>query len=285
MAERIGRSLERAGLITRHIEHAYLAFEAPQEPQLLLHVESCLKILHRLCTVVLPSWPFKTGEVIMIGFTPEGTKDMNIRNLPIVLFVIVMIAPKPGLAQSAQTTILKTLKDDAPLVIDEFSRQPGRLTVSTESVGRARFQIEAEITENETIAEARIRVWPEGQSEPEMDGTAKVIGEYIFWGHTGEDPATMKVPLGTLIYVPPSATAMEQAVRHAIAVRGDREAVALTVWTPYNSAELSDAEARFPEPGTAELSIFDATYTLSIDSEGNILDGYLEPQGNTIVRE
>lgn len=210
---------------------------------------------------------------------------MNTRNLRIVLLASIMIAPKPGLAQNAQTAILKTLKDDVPVVIDELSRTPGRLTVSTDSVGRARFQIEAQVTESEAIAEARIRVWPEGQGEPEMDGTAKVIGEFIFWGHTGEDPATMRVPLGTLIYVPPSATAMEQAVRHAIAVRGDRNAVPLTVWTPYDSAQVSDAEARFPEPGTAELAIFGATYTLSIDSEGNILDGYVEPQGNTIIRE
>ncbi len=144
---------------------------------------------------------------------------------------------------------------------------------------------DAEVNENEAISEARIQVWPEGQSEPEMDGTAKVIGEDIFWGHTGEDPATMKVPVDTLIYVPPSATAMEQAVRHALAVRGDRKAVALTVWTPYQTSEVHDAEVRFPEPGTAELSLFDATYTLSIDSEGNILEGRVEPHGNTIIRE
>lgn len=210
---------------------------------------------------------------------------MKIFKLSVVLFAIVMIAPKPAWAQSTDTATLKTLKDDAPLVIDEYSRGPGRMTVSTESVGRARFQIDAEVTENEAISEARIRVWPEGQSEPEMDGTAKVILEYIFWGRTGEDPATMKVPLGTLIYVPPSATAVEQAVRHAIAVRGDRKAVALTVWTPYQVGEVHDAEVRFPEPGTAELLIFDATYTLSIDSEGNILDGHVQPQGNTIIRE
>lgn len=210
---------------------------------------------------------------------------MKILNLAMVVFTIALSAPKSALSQNAETTILRTLKDEAPIVIDEATRTPARLSVSTDSVGRARFQIDAELNENEAIAEARIRVWPEGQSEPDMDGTAKIIGEYIFWGHTGEDPATMKVPIDTLIYVPPSATAMEQAVRHALAVRGDRKAVALTVWTPYQTSELHDAEVRFPEPGTAELSLFDATYTLSIDSEGNILKGYVEPQGNTIVRE
>lgn len=210
---------------------------------------------------------------------------MKLFKLSVALFAIVMIAPKPVLAQDANTAVLKTLKDDAPIVIDELIRGPGRLTVSTESVGRARFRIEADLTEDEAIAEARIRVWPEGHSEPQMDGTAKVIGEYLFWGNTGEDPGTMKVPVGTLIYVPPSATAMEQVVRHAIAVRGDRKAVALTVWSPYQVGEVHDAKVRFPEPDTAELSIFGATYTLSIDSEGNILEGRVEPQGNTIIRE
>lgn len=210
---------------------------------------------------------------------------MRILNLFFVLLIGAVFAPVPVLAQEAGTTTLKTLKDDAPVVIDEFSRMPARLTVSTESVGRALFQIEAKVAENEVISEARIQVWPEGYSEPEIDRTAKVIGEYIFWGDTGEDPGTMKVPADTLIYVPPSATAMEQAVRHAIAVRGDREAVPLTVWTPYQAGEVQAAEVRFPEPGTAELFIFDATYTLSIDSEGNILEGHVKPQGNTIIRE
>lgn len=210
---------------------------------------------------------------------------MKTLNLAVMVFAIALFAPKPALAQGAKTTILKTLKDEAPLVIDEFTRTPGRLTVSTDSVGRARFQIDAEVNENEAISEARIQVWPEGQGKPERDITAKVILDHIFWGRTGEDPAAMKVPLGTLIYVPPSATAVEQAVRHALAVRGDRKAVALTVWTPYQTSEVHEAEVRFPEPGTAELLIFDATYTLSIDSEGNILEGQVEPQGNTIIRE
>ncbi len=64
---------------------------------------------------------------------------MNFFNLSVALFVMAVFAPKPTLAQGPETATLKTLKDGAPLVIDEFTRGPGRLTVSTDSVGRARF--------------------------------------------------------------------------------------------------------------------------------------------------
>jgi len=210
---------------------------------------------------------------------------MKILNLTFVFFLGTVLASGPVLAQETVSATLKTSREGAPIVIDEFSRTADELTVSTDSIGRARFRIEAEIADNEAISEARIRVWPQGQSKPEMDRTVKVVGEYIFYGNTGEDPGTMKVPVNTFIYIPPSATAMEQAVRYAIAVRGDRETVPLTFWSPYQAAEIQEAEVRFPEDGTAELSIYDATYTLSVDGQGNILEGQVQPQGDTIIRE
>ena len=188
-------------------------------------------------------------------------------------------------AEQTTTAILRVLEGDTPIIVDEVTRQSGTLKVSTDSVGRARFEIDGKLSADEALTEARIRVWPKGQSEPQMDATAKVVGEYIFWGNTGEEPGTMKVPAGTLLYIPPSATAMEQTVRHAVAVRENRDSVALKIWSPYKREEVNDAEVRFPKPGVAELSLFGATYTLSIDEEGNILEGRVDPQGHTIVRE
>lgn len=210
---------------------------------------------------------------------------LDVRSVFFLLASLAVLAAGPAPAREADRATLTTMQGDTPIVIDEFSRGPDGLTVSTDSVGRARFQIEAKVADDEAISEARIRVWPAGQSEPQMDRTVKLIGEYIFWGDTGGEPATMKVPVDTLVYIPPSATAVEQAVRYALAVRGDRDTVPLKIWTPYQAAEVLDAEVRFPESGIAELEIFDATFTLSIDSEGNILEGHVEPQGTVIVRE
>ena len=204
----------------------------------------------------------------------------------VILIVIVLIAgARPAVAEYQGMNVLKVLDGDEVVVIDEISRRNGRLEVDTDSVGRARFKIEAKLTDDEGIAEARIRIWPEGKSDPEMDATAKIVGSNLFWGRTGEDPRTIRVTKNTLIYIPPSSTAMEQAIRHALAVRGQRDKVEFKVWSPYKIEEVHDAEVRFTEPGTVELSLFGATYTLSIDSVGNILSGRVEPQGHTIIRE
>lgn len=203
----------------------------------------------------------------------------------IFMVVVLIISALPALAEGQDRAVLKVLDGDDVIVIDEVSRRDGRLEVDTDSVGRARFKIEAKLTDDEGIAEARIRIWPEGKSDPEMDATAKISGGNLFWGRTGEDPRIIRVPKNTVIYIPPSATAMEQTVRYAMAVRGQRDKVDLKVWSPYKIEEVNDAEVRFTEPGTAELTLFGATYTLTIDAEGNILSGRVEPQGNTIIRE
>jgi len=202
-----------------------------------------------------------------------------------LILVVLAYNKLPVQAEDEVVAVLKVLEGETPVVIDEVRRRNGRLTVSTDSVGRARFEIEAELTADEAISEARIRVWPEGKSNPEMDATAKIVGSKLFWGRTGEEPRTIRVPKNTVIYIPPSATAMEQTVRYALAVRGKRDKVEFKVWSPYKIEEVNDAEVRFRDPDTAELSLFGATYTLTIDAEGNILSGRVEPQGNTIIRE
>jgi hypothetical protein len=43
IAERIGRSLERSGLITRDVENAYLAFDPGEEAEFLVQLYSALR--------------------------------------------------------------------------------------------------------------------------------------------------------------------------------------------------------------------------------------------------
>lgn len=210
---------------------------------------------------------------------------MRLSRLLLIGVVLASVLPRLGRSGEAQTFVLRVFDDGEPIVIDMVLRKEGSLMVGTDSVGRARFEIDGKLTPDEALTEARIRIWPEGEDSPTMDVTAKVIGEYLFWGHTGEEPGAMKVPVGTLLYVPPSATAIEQTLRHAVAVRGKRDKVALKVWTPYHTDEVHDAEVRFPGPGTAELSLFEATYTLSIDAKGSILSGSLDSEGQTITRD
>lgn len=203
----------------------------------------------------------------------------------LVCIAMAHLAPATAPGKDAETAVLKVFDGDSVIVIDKVTRQDRQLTVNTDSIGRARFEMEIELTSEEGIAEARVRIWPEEESDPAMDVTAKVTGEWLFWGHTGTDPTMKKVPKDTLIYIPPSPTAMEQTIRHALALRDNRDTVSLTVWTPYHVDEVHDAEVRFPAPGKAELIIFDATYTLSIDDEGNILSGRVDPVGHTISRD
>lgn len=210
---------------------------------------------------------------------------MRLSGVLLISVGLALLVPRIGQGEESQTVVLRVFDDGDPIVIDMGLRKEGNLMVTTDSVGRARFEIDGKISADEALTEARIRVWPEGQESPSMDVTARVVGKYLFWGRTGEEPRAMKVPVGTLLFIPPSDTAMEQTVRHAVAVRGESDKVDLKVWTPYKADKVHDAVVRFPEPGTAELSLFDATYSLSIDYRGNILGGSLDSEGHTITRD
>ena len=57
-----------------------------------------------------------------------------------------------------------------------------------------------------------------------------------------------------------------------------------TLWSPYRGGRTLPVTAGFPHRDTVTLSFDDATYTLAVDSAGNLLGGRLEPFGHTIAR-
>lgn len=207
----------------------------------------------------------------------------SIARTSLLALALVLAAPTVCRAQAA----VLTLSDgDSLLVVDSLTREDGRLEVRCNSLGRARFVISATLTDGEAVSGARVRVWPEGRETPQVDMAAALEDGVLRVGTTGsEGREERSVPEHTLVYVPPSVSFLEQAARHARALRSTGDSVALPLWSPYRGGRIIDAVARFPAPDTVTLSFDEATYTLAMDSAGNLLGGRLEPFGHTIRRE
>lgn len=185
-----------------------------------------------------------------------------------------------------QTAVLALSEGDSLLVLDSLTRSGNHLEVRTNSVGRARFLIEATLTPGAAVSEARVRVWPAGQDEPQVDMVAALEGDTLRVGGAGsEERERRSVPKHTLIYVPPAPSFVEQAARRARALRSGRDSVPFTLWSPYRGGRTLPVVARFPHADSVELSFDDATYSLAVDSAGNLLGGRLAPLGHTIARE
>lgn len=213
--------------------------------------------------------------------------------LALALILPALSAPSPAVGQAERapadtvTAVLTISEGDSLLVVDSLRRTGNRLEVRTNSVGRARLVIGATLTPGASVSEARVRVWPEGSERPQVDVVVALEGGTLRIGSPGsEEPEERTVPEGTLIYVPPAASFVEQAARRAMALReGEEDRVDFTLWSPYRDGRTLDAVAHFPHPDTVALSFDDGTYTLAVDGAGNLLGGRLEPVGYTIARE
>lgn len=184
------------------------------------------------------------------------------------------------------SAVLTLSEGDSLLVLDSLVRHGDRLEVRSNSVGRARFVIWATLTPGAAVAEARVRVWPEGRETPQVDMSVALEDGTLTFGTTGSpEPEERSVPEHTLIYVPPAVSFVEQAARRARALRSGRDSVPFTLWSPYRGGRTLPAIARFPRADSVELSFDDATYSLAVDSAGNLLGGRLAPVGHTIARE
>lgn len=191
----------------------------------------------------------------------------------------------PAAAADTQRAVLTMSRGDSLVSVDSLSRQGDRVWVRAHVTG-ARLVIVALLAEDESIAEARVRVWPTGSLAPQVDLEITHEGNRLGLGATGsEERDEQVVPANTLIFLPPTLTAVEQAVRHAVAVRGDADSVALSLWVPYRGGQAVEAIVSFPAPDTAAVSAAGSTYTLAVDGAGNILGGRLEPAGYAIARE
>lgn len=213
------------------------------------------------------------------------------RTACVVPVLVLTTASTAGLAAQAAPpdsveAVLTLSEGDSVLVLDSLVRHGNQLEVRSNSVGRARFVIRATLTPEAAVAKARVRVWPEGQESPQVDMAVALEDGTLRVGTTGAaEREERSVPENTLIYVPPAVSFVEQAARRARALRAEADSASFTLWSPYRGGRTMTAVARFPHPDTVTLSFDDATYTLAVDSAGDLLGGRLEPAGHTIARQ
>ena len=189
---------------------------------------------------------------------------------------------------SAQTTGSFTLTQNGnEVATEEFTRTDDQLETQLEVTGQALIMTTATLADDATINRLELRILPPGT--PDADPLQSIGAEF------GSDSVHVEMPIGTktaagpavagtVPYVDPSPSYMEQILRRAQALGGSN--VTVQVWVPGQGAgQVVPAQVAFGDDSTATLAIGNVTFEFELDDEGGITRGELPAQGLVIERQ
>lgn len=194
-------------------------------------------------------------------------------------------APGTAASMAAPAQGIFTLVHGADTVAAErFTRSADRLQVDFGAQGITLFRYDAALTPEATVSHMQVTTTVPGS--PARIASATFQGDTaILAGSAGADSAkTLRtaVPQGTLPYINPSASLMEQIVRRARIVGGKQ--VTVPVLVASTGGQTTTATVSFPSPDSAHIQLAGVTVLLRVDSAGTIMSGSVPVQGITIAR-
>ncbi len=215
---------------------------------------------------------------------------MKTRALAPVLAVaggLVMTAMStPAAAQSSGTFTLT--QNGNEIATEEYTRTDDRLETQLEVTGQALITTTAALADDASVDRLELRILP--PATPDADPLQSIAAEF------GSDSVHVEMPIGTAAgagpatagtvpYVDPSPSYMEQILRRARALGGAEATV--QVWVPSQGAgQVIPAQVAFgDDDSTATLSIGTVTFQFDLDDEGGITRGEVPAQGLVIEQQ
>lgn len=191
----------------------------------------------------------------------------------------------PAAAQSSGTFTLT--QNGNQVATEEFTRTDDRLETQLEVTGQALITTTATLADDASIDRLELRILP--PAAPDADPLQSIGAEF------GSDSVHVEMPIGTAAgagpatagtvpYVDPSPSYLEQIIRRARAIGGSEATV--QVWIPAQGAgQVVPAQVAFGEDSTATLSIGNVTFEFDLGDEGGIARGEVPAQGLVIERQ
>ena len=190
----------------------------------------------------------------------------------------------PAAAQESGTFVL--IQNGTEIARESFTRSDGTLATQLEIPDQGVVDTEAVIGAEATVDRMEIRALPAGDpdAEPLQSTAAEFRGDSIFVEQPiGTDVAATAAPSGTIPYLNPSPSYMEQILRRARAVGGSE--VTVQIWVPGQGAgQTVPAQVAFSGDGSATLTLGTAAIQLQTDETGRVLAGEVPAQGLVIER-
>ncbi|HSH46706.1 MAG TPA: hypothetical protein VK966_12750 [Longimicrobiales bacterium] len=205
--------------------------------------------------------------------------------MKVLTAALVLALPAAAGAQQPDTGTFSVLQGDAAIATETFSRTADRLETTLEITNQATLVTRSDLAADATIRRMEIEVYgPGGEGEPIETSAATFAGEGV----------TLEQPIGTVVteepqpaeqgsipYVNPSPSYMEQILRRARAIGGDE--VRVGIWMP--GQPIAETSVVAFDDGAATINLAGIVIEATTDAEGRLLGATIPAQGVTIIRE
>ena len=212
---------------------------------------------------------------------------MNTRALVAALAAAggMALATGPATAQESGTFVLT--QNGNEVATEEFTRTDDTLETAMAVPGRALIETDATLAGDGIVERLEIRVLPPGspEAEPLQTTAAEFRSDSVFVEQPiGTSAAAQPAVLGTVPFMNPSPSHIEQMLRRARALGGSN--VTVQIWIPTEGAgQVAPAQIAFNDDGSATLSLGSVIFELQTDEEGRVLSGEVPSQGLVIERQ
>lgn len=208
--------------------------------------------------------------------------------------VLVMTAacatsPAPQPAPAAPEEAIFTLRREANVIATERFRRTNDLLEAELTVPNgSRLSYTAQLRPDASVSQIEVRQFAPGAAPdavPAQRSSAAFQGDSVMLSQTrGEATQTAQraVVAGIVPYINPSPSLMEQIVRRARAMGGER--VEVPVWLPSASGQMATATVAFPAADSAQITMGDVQVRLRVGPQGRVLGGAIPAQGLTLER-
>lgn len=187
--------------------------------------------------------------------------------------------------QSGQFVLLQNA---APLATERFTRSADRLEAELVIPAQMRLTYTADLAADATVRRIEIQASaPDAPAEgaAAQRSSATFQGDSVFLEQTqggAVETARRQVPPGTIPYINPSPSLMEQIVRRARQIGGER--VEVPVFLGGEGAQTASVVVTFMGADSARVALGDVQVYLHVDASGTLLGGRVPAQNVTIER-
>jgi hypothetical protein len=213
-----------------------------------------------------------------------------------VLLIVTACATAPAPQPAVQAAVQPAVAEEASFALrqganqiatDRFRRTAQLLEGDLTAPNGARVAYMVQLRPDASVSHIEVRQFAPGaaaDAAPAQQSSGTFRGDTVHLTQVqgGETQTAHRTTVpGVVPYLNPSPAFMEQIVRRARAMGGER--VEVPIWIP-TGGQNATATVAFTAPGAAVLSLGGVEVQLQVDPQGRVTGGSVPAQGLTIER-
>lgn len=193
--------------------------------------------------------------------------------------------PAPRAAAAApERGVFALIQSGTDIFTESFTRTPERLETVLTGPSGGRAAITADLATDATVTRIQVEEFRRADTVAARTSAAVFMGDSVFLEQSGQGPplaARRQIPAGSIPFVNPSPSLMEQIVRRARVIGGSP--VQVPVWAASGGGQPTTATVTL-EGNQARILVNNVEVQLTLDESGRITGGSVPQQGLTLER-